>query len=47
MNKMELSEQLQENLLTYFDVITLGTQSQHTKAMDDMCEIIIQTINKQ
>ena len=27
----ELKEQLQDNLLTYFDAITLGTQSTHLR----------------
>jgi|TARA_B110000093_G_C12781247_1_gene330609 hypothetical protein len=42
----ELKEQLQDNLLTYFDAITLGTQAQHTEAMDGMCDIVIKTINE-
>jgi hypothetical protein len=44
--KQDLKEQLQENLLTYFDAITLGTQAQHTEAMDGMCDIVIKTINE-
>jgi hypothetical protein len=46
MNKSELKEQLQENLLAYFDTIALGTQAHHTKAMDGMCDIVIKTINE-
>ena len=42
----DLKEQMQENLLTYFDAITLGTQAQHTEAMDGMCDIVIKTINE-
>jgi hypothetical protein len=45
MNRADLKEQMQENLLTYFDAIALGTQAQHTEAMDGMCDIVIKTIN--
>ena len=46
MNRADLKEQIQENLLTYFDAITLGTHAQHTEAMDGMCDIVIKTINE-
>ena len=46
MNRADLKEQMQENLLTYFDAIALGTQAQHTEAMDGMCDIVIKTINE-
>ena len=41
----DLKEQMQENLLTYFDSIAwMGPQ--HTQAMYGMCDVIIKTINE-
>lgn len=42
----ELRERVQEDLLTYFDGTTLGTQSQHQKQMRSMCEIIVSNFNR-
>jgi hypothetical protein len=42
MNKRELKEQLQENLLTYFD----GLGEYHEFILDGMCEVIIKTIDE-
>jgi len=45
MNKAELKEQLQENLLTYFNgAFTEWTYNEGM--MDDMCNIIIKTIDE-
>ena len=42
----ELRERVQEDLLTYFDGTTLGTQLQHQKQMDEMCDIIVNNFNR-
>ena len=42
----ELQEQIQEDLLTYFESTTLGTQLQHQKQMNDMCDIIIKKFKR-
>lgn len=43
MSKMELKEQLQENLLAYFDGI-IPITSKHDDVMNGMCDIIIKTV---
>jgi|TARA_R110000822_G_scaffold170688_1_gene310554 hypothetical protein len=45
--KQDLKEQMQENLLTYFDAITLGAGIvDKAEALDGMCDIVIKTINE-
>jgi len=46
MTLLELQEQIQEDLLTYFDGTTLGTQLQHQEQMDEMCDIIVNNFNR-
>lgn len=42
MNKQELKEQLQENLLAYFD----GYPPVQERILDGMCDIVIKTIDE-
>ena len=42
MNKSELKEQLQENLLAYFD----GYPPVQERILDGMCDIVIKTIDE-
>jgi len=53
MNKRELSEQLQENLLQVFEDVTIADEngdlysnSVRDRVLDHMCEIINETIKK-
>ena len=43
MNKAELKEQLQENVLAYFDRLPFISQEQ---LLDGLCEVIIKTIDE-
>ena len=42
MNKAELKEQLQDNLLAYFD----GLHEDNELVLDGMCRIVIKTIDE-
>jgi hypothetical protein len=44
--KQDLKEQMQENLLTYFDAISWTGIVDKAEAMDGMCDIVIKTINE-
>jgi hypothetical protein len=47
MNKSELKEQLQENLLAYFDGYLPSSDDEDFSLMlDGMCEIVVKTIDR-
>ena len=47
MNKAELKEQLQDNLLTYFDGLrTFELEEAPELVLDEMCKIIIKTVDE-
>ena len=47
MNKLELKEQLQENLLAYFDGCLPSSDDEDFSLMlDGMCDIVIKTIDE-
>ncbi len=46
MNLQELQEQIQNDLLTYFDDINLGGYFLSDHALDGMCDIIVLNIQE-